>query len=98
LHFPAQPTIENGFQPAGLQKVAGGRSGAETAGGQPVPPEHPEGMPEICDLSGVGGRSLERRAGGVAPACATLRRGKSFDPRLLSAKLQLANLKIDEEP
>ena len=37
---------------------------------------HPEGMPEFCDPSGVGGRLLDRRPGGVA----------ALDLRLLSGK------------
>jgi len=49
---------------------------------------HPEGMPEfICDPSGVGGRLLDRRPGGVA----------ALDLRLLSGKPS-AWLDSDREP
>ena len=54
------------FQPGGLAESSRGRSGAQTPGGQSVGSAHPRGMPEFCEPSGVGGRLLDRRSGGVA--------------------------------
>ena len=64
------------FNPEGWQSVAGGRSGAQTPGWQLGGSVHPGGMPEFCDPSGVGGRLLDLRPGGVA----------ALDPRLQSSK------------
>ena len=64
------------FNPEGWQRVAGGRSGAETPGRQSQGSAHPEGMPEFCDPSGVVWRVLDQPTGGVA----------ALDPRLLSGK------------
>jgi hypothetical protein len=64
------------FNPEGWQRVAGGRSGAETPGRQSQASAHPEGMPEFCDPSGVVWRFLNRPTGGVA----------ALDPRLLFRK------------
>src|SRR5262249_8452591 len=40
--------------PEGWEKVAGGRSLAETPGRRWMGPVHPERMPEVCDPCGVG--------------------------------------------
>jgi hypothetical protein len=60
------------FNPEGWQRVAGGRSGAETPGRQSQGSVHPEGMPEFCDPSGVVWRFLNQPT--------------ALDPRLLSGK------------
>jgi hypothetical protein len=56
------------FNPESWQRVARGRSGAETPSKERV--VNPEGMPEFCDPFGgpfgVGGGLLDRRSGGVA--------------------------------
>jgi hypothetical protein len=78
--------VEGFFNPESWQRAAGGPSRAETPGKQSVGSVHPEVIPEFCDPFRVGWRSLDRRSGGVAPAFAPLRRGKSLDPRLFSGK------------
>jgi hypothetical protein len=50
--------VEGVFNPEGWQRVAGGRSRAQTPGRESVGSVHPEGMPEFCDPSRVGWRFL----------------------------------------
>jgi hypothetical protein len=57
--------VEGVFNPEGWQRVAGGRSGAQTPGRELVGSVHPGGMPEFCDPCWVSGRLLERRPGGA---------------------------------
>jgi hypothetical protein len=64
--------------PTGSQRVAGGRSTAETPGsGEGW--RHPEGMPEPCDPSRVDEGLGYADSGGVSREC-------GIDPRLLSGK------------
>jgi len=71
--------------PEGWQTVARGRHAVETPGSGWIGPCILEGCQRAATPPGSMG-DLERRSGGVAPAFAPLRRGKSLDPRLPSGK------------
>jgi hypothetical protein len=76
----------SGFpDPEGWQIVAGGRNAMETPGSGFVGPCILEGCENSATPSGSMG-NFGTRSGGVAPASASLRRGKSLDPRLPSGK------------
>jgi hypothetical protein len=76
----------SGFtNPEGWQAVAGGRNAVETPGSGWIGSCILEGCQSAATPPGSMG-DLGRRSGGVAPAFAPLRRGKSLDPRLPSGK------------
>ena len=71
--------------PEGWQRVAGGRNAVETPGRGLSSFGILEGCQSSATPPGSNG-DFGMRSGGVAPAFAALRRGKSLDPRLLSGK------------
>jgi len=67
--------------PEGWQRVAGGRSVAETSGSARIVPRIPEGCRRSATPAGSV-RISRPPFGGIAPAFASLRRGESLNPRL----------------
>ena len=72
--------------PQGWQIVVGGRNGVETSGSVDFfGPRIPKGCQRSATPPGSNG-DFTMRSGGIAPAFAALRRGRSLNPRLLSGK------------
>jgi len=67
--------------PEGWQRVAGGRSVAQTSGSARIVPRIPEGCQRSATPAGSV-RISRPPFGGIAPAFASLRRGESLNPRL----------------
>jgi hypothetical protein len=82
--------VEGVFNPEGWQRVAGGRSRAQTPGRESVGSVHPEGMPEFCDPSRVGWRFLIIGPGVSLPPSLRYGEASRSTPGYSLASLQLA--------
>jgi len=76
--------IRGFFNPEGWQRVAGGRSGAQTAGKQSIRSVHPEGMPEFCVPAANGVGQAAKQPSGIPASAGTI-----GSPYLRAAEYQL---------
>jgi hypothetical protein len=87
LRYAMEWRVSRSSNPQGWQRVAGGRSAAETSGSGVFEFQHPEGMPEVCDPSGGRMEISECEPGVSLPPSLKLRRTSRSTPGDYQASL-----------